>query len=306
MKLKRIILMTLAAVLFCGCQSAARPPKIAESGETETVLLCEMISLLAQQENEEVEIVSAESGTSDLHPAIAGGTLEVYPEYTGTAWVNVLNHEPPYEQSQFPQLQEEYGKQGLEWNGISQAEDYLTFAVTPDTATKYQLKTLSDLAKVADQLELGADSSWMERSDVYKLLTNTYNMHFKGTKNLPVDLQYQQLKKGKIDVMPVHSTDGRLQAGNMIALEDDLGAVSHSLLGFVTNQSLADDYPWLYGILDLIGSRLTTEDLILMKNQVDSNGWNPVTAARAWLETEGLLKSAKTDDQNPESDEKNS
>lgn len=299
MKLRKTILTALVVALLCGCKSTARPARIAQSAETETILLCEMISMLAAQQGEEVEIVSVEGGTSDLHPAIAGGTLEVYPEYTGSAWVNVLNHEPPYEATQFPELQEEYLKQGLEWNGISQAEDYMTFAVTPDTAKKYSLENLSDLAAVSDQLVLGADSAWMERSDVYKLLSETYGMSFKGTKNLPAELQYQQLKKGKIDVMPVHSTDGRLKAGNMISLEDDLGAVSYSLLGFVTSQSLAKSYPWLCEILDEIGSRLTTKDLIMLKNQVDSNGWNPATAARAWLETEGLLKQGQSDSENP-------
>lgn len=290
MKLKKIALAALALLMVCSCQSEHRPARIAQSGETESILLCEMVRLLAQAQSEEVEIVTVEGGTSDLHPAIAGGTLELYPEYTGNAWVNVLNHEPPYEQAQFPELQEEYLKQGLEWEGMTQVEDYLTFAVTPDTATRYNLKTLSDLAKVSDQLVLGADSTWMERSDIYKLLSKTYDMHFKGTKNLPDELQYQQLKKGKIDVMPIHSTDGRLKAENMVSLEDDLGAVSHSVLGFVTSETMPIDYPWLPEILQTIGSGLTTEDLIVLKNQVDSNGWNPATAARAWLETKGLLE----------------
>lgn len=282
------VLAACCLMVLCGCKTN-QPLKMAQSNETESVLLSEMVRLLAEQEGREVEVVRVEGGTSDIHPAIAGHTLDLYPEYTGTAWINVLRKNPPYRAQNLPELEEEYEKLGLTWQGMSGVEDVYTLAVTPETAAKYNLKTLSDLSKVADQLVLGADSSWLEREDASVVLSNSYDMNFKETKNLPEDMQYQQLKRGRIDVMPVHSTDGRLKAGKMIALEDDRDVYSHSMLGFVTSETALRDYEWLENILDTIGKNLTTEDMVMLKNQVDSNGWNPTTAARGWLQTRGLL-----------------
>lgn len=282
------VLAACCLMVLCGCKTN-RPLKMAQSNETESVLLSEMVRLLAEQEGREVEVVRVEGGTSDIHPAIAGHTLDLYPEYTGTAWINVLRKDPPYRAQNQPELEEEYEKLGLTWQGMSGVEDVYTLAVTPETAAKYNLKTLSDLSKVADQLVLGADSSWLEREDASVVLSNSYAMNFKETKNLPEDMQYQQLKRGRIDVMPVHSTDGRLKAGKMIALEDDRDVYSHSMLGFVTSETALRDYEWLESVLNTIGQNLTTEDMVMLKNQVDSNGWNPTTAARGWLQTRGLL-----------------
>lgn len=283
-----MVLATCCLAVLTGCKTN-RPLKMAQSNETESILLSEMVRLLAEQEGREVELIRVEDGTADIHPAIAGHTLDLYPEYTGTAWINVLRKDPPYRMQNQPELEEEYEKLGLTWQGMSGVEDVYTLAVTPETAAEYNLKTLSDLSKVADQLVLGADSSWLEREDASVVLSDSYSMNFKETKNLPEDMQYQQLKRGRIDVMPVHSTDGRLKAGKMVALTDDRDVYSHSMLGFVTSRSALRDYEWLENILDTIGQNLTTEDMVMLKNQVDSNGWNPTTAARGWLQTRGLL-----------------
>ena len=58
-------------------------------------------------------------GTSNIHPAIMAGEVDVYPEYTGTAWLFVLK-EPQinHPDSLYDELRKAYAeKYNLEWTG---------------------------------------------------------------------------------------------------------------------------------------------------------------------------------------------
>lgn len=69
-----------------------------------------------------------------------------------------------------------------------------TLAVRKETADKYNLKDLSDLAKVSKNLTLGSSLTDLERQDSIHLLEEIYDMDFKTTKVMESDQFIEALK----------------------------------------------------------------------------------------------------------------
>lgn len=59
------------------------------------------------------------------------------------------------------------------------------------------------------------------REDGYTPLCNTYGLNFKDTVDLDIGLKYQAINEGKIDVMPIFTTDGQYSVSDVIVLKDD-------------------------------------------------------------------------------------
>lgn len=68
--------------------------------------------------------------------------------------------------------------------------------VQKDIAQRYNLKTYSDLAKVAPQQTFGAEYDFFERKSC-QALCDLYNLKFKGTVDLDIGLKYQALNEKK-------------------------------------------------------------------------------------------------------------
>lgn len=98
------------------------PIRIASKPMTEQYILTEMIGQLIEAETDyEVEITKGVGGgTTNIHPALVKGEFDLYPEYTRTAWLNVLKKEEMEKDDDklYGQLQEEYDALGLTWTGL--------------------------------------------------------------------------------------------------------------------------------------------------------------------------------------------
>ena len=96
---RRTIAVILAAVLaagvFAGCGKSKEPIKIASKPMTEQYILTEILGQLIEHDlGVKVEITKGiGGGTTNIQPALLKGDFDLYPEYTGTAWLTVLKHE---------------------------------------------------------------------------------------------------------------------------------------------------------------------------------------------------------------------
>ena len=96
------------------------------------------------------------------------GEFDLYPEYTSSGWVLVLDHqaEGMDDEEMFTQLQQEYQEKfGMTWVGMYGFNNTFTIAVRSDTAEQYGLETTSDLAAVAGELTFGGNPDYIERED---------------------------------------------------------------------------------------------------------------------------------------------
>lgn len=281
------IVTALALVLgITGCSSASTVPEVLRIpyyGTAQSEILAYLLKDVLEQDGYEARIVEV-SSYKDIQPAMMGDTLDLFIDYTSRGWLDVLNQGDLYKPEYLPQLLEAYKNLGLEWISIPSLTASYTLAVRQNIIEEYDLKTLSDLAEVSGQLILGADASFFERKEGYPLLQKGYGIDFGTTKNLPEDLQYAALKNKQIDVMPVYTTDGRLPAGKMSVLEDDLDLLADFTAGIVMRQAVSDKYPEMPSQLQKALENLTAPDLMEVNAMVVQNGVSADRAAAFLLE----------------------
>ncbi|WP_417081870.1 glycine betaine ABC transporter substrate-binding protein [Mobilibacterium timonense] len=297
-KRNRIVAGVAAALVLCllvGVLIPGRNSKVihvATKPMTEQYILGEMLKQVIEKDTDlKVDLTQGVGGgTSNIEPAIEKGEFDMYPEYTGTGWNMVLKHDSLYSEDQFDELQSEYeNKLGLTWNVMLGFNDTFGIAVRKEIADQYGLKTYSDLQKVNGQLTFGAEYDFFQRQDGYDKLCNTYGLSFKSTKDMDMGLKYQAINSGKIDIMPINTTDGQLADSDLTVLEDDKHMYPSYQCGLVIRQETLKKHPELGETLQKLSGIITEEDMQQMNYQVETEKKEPADVAKAFLKEKGLI-----------------
>ena len=285
-----VVCGVFGVILFGGNSNAV---KIATKPMTEQYILGEMLTYMIEQDTDlKVELTSGVGGgTSNIQPAMEKGEFDLYPEYTGTGWNEVLKETGLYSESLFDQMQQAYGDQyDMEWLGMYGFNNTYGLAVRKELAEQYNLKTYSDLAAVADQLVFGAEYDFYEREDGYDALCKAYGLTFGSTKDLDIGLKYQAINQGEIDVMTIFTTDGQLSVSDIVVLEDDLGFYPSYMCGNVVRKEALEKFPELEAVLLKMQNLLTDDEMARLNYLVEGEGQEPKAVAEAYLKEKGLLQ----------------
>jgi len=224
------------------------------------------------------EVVSPaiKTGQVDLYIGYAATDLEFYNSGAGEA--------TGFAQDTANKLNVHLNPLGLEALTPSPAQDQNAFAVTKATAQKYNLKTLSDLAAVSNQLVMGAGPECQTRPFCLPGLQRVYGIKFKSFKTLDTDgpLTRAALAKGDIQVGLVFSSDGDLNAKGLVVLQDDKHLEAADNVVPIMRQAAATDE--VKTLLNNIDAKLTTADLVTMNSQVSIQHQDPDAVAVAYLQ----------------------
>lgn len=265
---------------------------IATKPMTEQYILGEMLDILIEKNTGlNVEITQGVGGgTSNIQPAMENGEFDIYPEYTGTGWNMVLKKNELYTESMFNKLQSEYKtKLKMQWAGMYGFSNSYALAVRKEVADKYNLKNITDLKDVSSKLTFGAEYDFYEREDGYTPLCNTYGLNFKDTVDLDIGLKYQAINEGKIDVMPIFTTDGRYSVSDVVVLKDDKNFYPSYQCGNVVRLEVLEENPELSKVFKMVGDILTDKEMAKMNYDVENNNLEPREVAREFLNKKGLL-----------------
>lgn len=260
---------------------------------TEQYIIGAMVKEMIEENTHiKVEITQGVGGgTSNIQPAMESGEFDMYPEYTSTGWNMVLKHDGFYNEDMYSQLVNEYkDKYNFTWTGILGFNDSYGIAVRKDIASKYDLKTYSDLAKISDQLVFGGEYDFFERPDGYDALCDKYDFKFKKTMDLDIGLKYQAINQGKVDVMDIFTTDGQLSASEVVVLKDDKEFFSTAMGAMVVRNEIINEYPELKDVFTKIDGILTDSDMARMNYMVETEGQDAEVVAHEYLVKIGLLK----------------
>lgn len=289
------ILLILSASLFVfACQERKKTIRIATKPMTEQFILGEMIGLLIEENTDlKVEITKGiGGGTSNIHPALVKGEFDLYPEYTGTGWLVILKKDSviPSEEL-YKQLSDDYERlYRLKWVAPYGFNNAYSLAVSDDNASRYELKTYSDLAHHPDQFVFGAEYDFYEIHDGYQSLCNFYGLKFKKTRDMDIGLKYEAIKSGKIDVMNIFTTDGQLSGSKLTVLEDDKHFFPSYYCATVVREETLKEHPELETVLWKMNNILTDSEMADLNYQVDIAGRPEREVAADFLKRKGLLK----------------
>ncbi len=296
-KKKSIILLLLigllSAGLLIGCSDDEDPVVVASKPHAEQYILGEMISILIE-EHSDIPVernFGIGGGTDNIHPAMVSGEIDIYPEYTGTSWMMVLNEdliEDPdelYEETKAA-YEEEFELKWLELYGFNNT---YALAVDGDIAEEYDLHTYSELAEVSGELTFGAEYDFYEREDGFDALAELYGFEFDREVELDIGLKYQAINQGEVDVINAFSTDGLLSAYNLRVLEDDQFFFPSYFAGTVIRMETLERHPELEEILNRLAGSITDEEMVEMNYRVEEENEDPEVVAREFLEEKGLI-----------------
>ena len=289
-----ITLLLLAGMILGICACGKKESiQIASKPMTEQYILTEIIAQLIEEETDyEVEITKGiGGGTTNIHPALIKGEFDLYPEYTRTAWLNVLKKEEMEKDDAllYDQLLAEYDQMGLTWTGLYGFSNTYGLAVRKETAEQYGLSTYSDLAAVSGELIFGGNPDYIELETGYSRLCTAYNMEFKDTKQMEIALKYEALINGEVDVINAFTTDAQLAANDLVLLTDDGGFFETFLAGTVVRKDTLEKYPELQGVLEKLNGMISEEEMQQMNYDVEVNGKEDKEVARQFLESKGFL-----------------
>ena len=302
-KIKRIAALALALALvlaLAGCgggeSAGAGPVRIATKPMTEQYILGEMLGLLIEDAGYEVEITKGiGGGTSNIQPAMENGDFDLYPEYTSSGWVMVLDHEAEgvSDDEMFTQLQQEYEEKfGMTWVGLYGSNNTFTVVVRGDVAEQYGLENTSDLAAVAGELVFGGNPDYIERADGFGALCETYGLELADVVDIDIGLKYQALAGGDIDVTNAFTTDAQLANPDtdLVTLADDKHLQVNYFCSTVVREDALERFPGLEDALMKMDGLLTDREMASLNYQVEVEGLDERDAAHDFLVQKGLLE----------------
>ena len=266
--------------------------KIGSKDGGEMILLGHMLADLVEDETDlRVDRRMNLGGTLVSYGAISGEGLDVYVEYTGTALAAILKREP----SRDPEAVRVAVREGLARQGVRMLdplgyENTFAMLMRKDQADRLGIRRLSDLKRHEREIRPGAGPEFMNRRDGWPGLVAAYGLDFaREPREMDRNLLYEALARGSIDLAAGDSTDGRIAALDLVALEDDRRFFPpYEAVPLVRSETLRA-HPGLEAALSRLAGKLDADTMRRLNYEIDGKRRTPAEVAREYLERAGLL-----------------
>jgi len=259
---------------------------------SEQTILGNMLATLIEENTDiKVERKFNLGGSGIIFTALNSNKIDMYAEYTGTALVDIIKQKPISDPDKaYKAVSDYYNKTyGITWLEPLGFNDSYALAVRQETADKYNLETLSDLAKVGDQLNLGCTLEFSNREDGYKVLNKKYNLNFKSVNAIEGGLRYTSIGNKKTDVVDAFSTEGLLKAFKLKVLKDDKHFFPpYDAVPIISNKTLKE-HPEIKSLINKLAGKISDEKMIELNYKVDKLGEKPAKVAEDFLRENKLI-----------------
>jgi len=225
-------------------------------------------------------------GTYVCHEAITSGKIDLYVEYTGTAYTEILKHPPIADaDSVYRADSVEYAKTlGLTWGRPLGFNNTFAITVRRADAEKYGLRTISDVARIAPRLRAGFGYEFLQRADGFGGLARAYGLGFAAPPTaMDLGLTYRALAQGNVDLIAGNSTDGTIQALDLVALEDDRHYFPPYDAAPVMRKELVTRHREVVRALAELAGKLSAAEMRRLNLAADVEHRDIAALAREWL-----------------------
>jgi osmoprotectant transport system substrate-binding protein len=227
-------------------------------------------------------------------PAVKDHSIDLIPEYTG----NLLQYFDKSTKATDPDAVLLALYRALPGDlsilNPSPANDQDTVAVTSETAKKWNLKTIGDLAAHSAEVKFGAPSEFLERTEGIPGLKAKYGLNVAPSNFIAISdgggpATVRALVDGTVTAADIFSTSPAIPQNNLVVLEDPKNNfLAANVVPLVASQKMSDQ---LKSVLDAVSAKLSTEALIEMNTATSGNGGiDPEEAAAKWVKDNGFDK----------------
>lgn len=253
---------------------------------TEQEILCYMTSHAIENNTDiNVEEECNLGGAQVVFSALTNNNIDLYIDYAGTDYTDILKHKPISDVDKVYKTIKEEMKEKYNVEVLNQMAFNNTYAlaVTKETAEKYNLKTISDLTRVANDFIIAPTLEFINREDGLPGLEKEYGLNFKDTIGIDGSPRYTTLQNNNAQVIDAFTTDGLLKKFNLTVLEDDKNFFPPYYAIPLVRSDTLKEYPEIEKILNALGPYLTDEVMQDLNYQVDELGKSPEKVATDFL-----------------------
>ena len=249
---------------------------------TESVILAEILAQMLERDGVTVQR-QFELGGNLPHDSLLSGQIDVYPEYSGTAYTTMLKHPPITDPQQvYDQTKSEYAaKFDLAVSPpLGFANDF-AILVRGSVARDKNLKSISDAVPLARNWQAGFGQDFMSRPDGYAGFAKAYGFNFaKQPREMDLSLTYRALQSGELDIIAGNSTDGLIAALDLFQLQDDRHYFPPYQAIFIAR---SDKMSQLQSAFERLNNSISTEEMRKLNYEVDGRKRVPAEVAAEWL-----------------------
>lgn len=280
--------MTLiaSAPLFTACGSRGDSVRVGSKNFTESFVVAEIYAQALEGAGLHVQRRFNLGSTQIALAAMKRGDVDLYPEYTGTALIDVLHLPPMHDpHALYATVAREFAKRyDFIWLRPSPMNDSQALATTRAIATRERLATLSDLAPKASHLRLATIQEFLSRPDGLPGLQRVYGgFAFREIRTYDIALKYQALLSGKADAASAFTTDGAIAADELVVLRDDRHLWPPYNVAPVARRAVLVAEPRIERVLNAVSPAITNLAAQKMNAAVENAHRDPADVAAAFL-----------------------
>jgi len=247
---------------------------------TEQYILVEVLRARLSRRGLTVEVVES-LGSNVVFEALRHGDLDAYVDYSGTLWTSQLARSRGAPRWQIlAEVEGHVARERVRSLGPLGFQNAYALAVRRETATRFGLHSLGDLAPHAGELALGADYEFLSRRE-WTAVRTAYGLGFRRTATFDPALLYEAVARGEVDVISAFSSDGRIAAFDLVVLDDPAAALPSYDAMILLGPRVSDDRRVLCALEPLRGA-LPVELVRQANLRVDRDRESP-RASAAWL-----------------------
>lgn len=256
---------------------------------TEQYVLGEILAeRIAREAGVPVEVMPS-LGSTVAFDALRNGDIDVYVDYSGTIWATVMRRDGlPGDRATVLAEVERYLREahGIELVAALGFENTYALAMRRASAERLRIRRIGDLARHAPALSIGGDYEFFGRTE-WRAIRVQYGLAFAAQRSMDSSLMYQAVANGDVDVIAAFSTDGRIEALDLVVLDDDRGAIPPYDAIILASARLRRRRPEAIEALRGLAGRIDAGAMRRMNLAVDRDGASPRAVAEGFLSSLG-------------------
>jgi osmoprotectant transport system permease protein len=273
--------VAIAALAALGLGAAAEAPlNVGSKRFTESYILGEILTHVAQGAGEASVVHRQGLGnTAIVLGALTQGSIDVYPEYTGTIAKEILKLDavPP-----LPELNAKLAAMGLGVGVPLGFNNTYALAMRAEDARAKGIARLSDL-KSHPELKLGLSQEFIGRADGWPGLKRAYELPYETPRGLDHGLAYEAIAQHQVDAIDIYSTDAKIDKYDLTVLSDDRNYFPRYDAVLLYRADLPQRLPRTWTALKGLEGRIDDASMRRMNAEAELEGKSFVAIAREFL-----------------------
>lgn len=288
-----LLVLGLGLLAMGGCRTE-RPNTIVIGSKnfTEQIIVAELVAQHLEAQTElRVERRLDLGGTLICHQALRSGAIDLYVEYTGTALTVLLDEEPEQDPEKvYQRVKEEYAHRfHLAWMPPLGFNNTFAIVVRGEDARELNLEAISDLAPYTPEWRGGFGYEFMERTDGFQGLAETYDLRFGNPpRTMELGLLYRALEDRQVDLVAGNSTDGLIEVLDLVVLRDDQSYFPPYYAAPVMREDTLLRSPGVRDALEQLAGKISEKEMRRMNYAVDGEGRSVEDVVAEFLRRKGL------------------